>query len=62
MWRVPVFLLLVPIYTAIAWGSYIGAKWLLTLLGVSGTDQVVMAVMAVILLFAVAWAMFAATD
>jgi hypothetical protein len=40
MWRVPAFLLLVPIYTAIAWGSYVGAKWLLTLLGVSGTDQV----------------------
>jgi hypothetical protein len=62
MWRLPVFILIVPINVSIAWATFLGAKLVAALVVTSPVDQTVMAVMAVVLLFAIGWAIMASPD
>lgn len=62
MWRVAAVVLLTPVYIAVAWGAYFAAKRIASLLVTSQLDQTIMAVMAVMLVFALLWPAINATD
>jgi hypothetical protein len=60
MWRAVAFVVMVPISIGVEWGVYLGAKLALAALGISGVDQIVMAVIAVVLVPVIGWAAMAA--
>lgn len=62
MWRIAAFVLLTPLYTAAAWGIYLGAKWIAALLVASQVDQTAMGVLAVVIASVVIWSLVVSGD
>ena len=62
MGRVVAFVFVAPANIAIAWGAYLGSKWVASLLVQSQVDQTVMGLLAVVALYTVGWAIAAGGD